>query len=93
MPSVEARLMVNGMVSGYHRYEASRDQMPQQPIADETAGIDMLYSSGTTGQLKGVKLPLPDINVRDEPANLVLLLQGLYGFDNETIYLSPAPHL
>ena len=91
IPSVEARLMVNGTVSGYHSYEASRDQMPQQPIADEAAGIDMLYSSGTTGQPKGVKIPLPDINVGDESANLVLLSKGLYGFDNETIYLSPAP--
>ena len=90
-PIVEARLMVNGTVSGYHSYEASRDQMPQQPIADEAAGIDMLYSSGTTGQPKGVKIPLPDINVGDESANLVLLSKVLYGFDNKTIYLSPAP--
>ena len=80
MPVVEYRLMVNGTVNGYESYEALRDQMPQQPIADEAAGIDMLYSSGTTGNPKGVKIPLPDMNVVDESSNLVLLSKGLYGF-------------
>ena len=91
MPNVESRLMVNGTVNGYDSYESLRDQMLQHPIADEAAGIDMLYSSGTTGKPKGVKIPLPDINVGDESSNLVLLSKGLYGFGNETIYLSPAP--
>ncbi|MBT4210273.1 MAG: AMP-binding protein [Porticoccaceae bacterium] len=91
MSAVQSRLMVNGTVSGYDSYEALRDQMSQYPIVDEAAGTDMLYSSGTTGQPKGVKIPLPDTNVGDESANLVLLSKGLYCFGSETVYLSPAP--
>ncbi len=35
--------------------------MPATPIADESQGLDMLYSSGTTGRPpKGVKWALPD---------------------------------
>jgi long-chain acyl-CoA synthetase len=34
--------------------------LPTTPIADERAGTDMLYSSGTTGQPKGVRFPLPE---------------------------------
>ena len=30
--------------------------MPTTPIADERAGVDMLYSSGTTGRPKGVEI-------------------------------------
>ena len=33
---------------------------PTDPIADESAGTAMLYSSGTTGRPKGILRPLPD---------------------------------
>src|SRR3974390_196419 len=41
-------------------FEAARAKMPATPIVDETAGVDMLYSSGTTGRPKGIKLELQD---------------------------------
>ena len=41
-------------------FEATIARFPDTPIADESAGSDMLYSSGTTGRPKGVKPPLPD---------------------------------
>ncbi|MDG1473307.1 MAG: AMP-binding protein, partial [Porticoccaceae bacterium] len=91
MPKIEHRLMVNGTFDGYQSYEAMRDSMPKNPIADEAAGVDMLYSSGTTGQPKGVKIPLPDLAVGEESSALVMLARGLYGFSKDIIYLSPAP--
>ena len=66
MPAVEHKLMVDGTVPNYQSYEIFRDRMVKQPVDDEACGVDMLYSSGTTGQPKGVKISLPDIAVGEE---------------------------
>ena len=50
----------------------------------------MLYSSGTTGQPKGVKTPLPDAALGETPG-LVPLVTMLFGFNGDSVYLSPAP--
>ena len=64
---------------------------PAQPLAKEPMGSFMLYSSGTTGRPKGIKRPLPDAEVGDENIGTGLLQQALWGFDENTVYLSPAP--
>lgn len=65
--------------------------MPATPIADERAGVDMLYSSGTTGKPKGVKIPLPEDPAFDATNVLVQLAQAAYGIKEDAVYLSPAP--
>ncbi|WP_164116108.1 acyl-CoA synthetase [Sphingorhabdus sp. Alg239-R122] len=65
--------------------------MPDGPIADERAGTDMLYSSGTTGRPKGVRLPLPENGDIAATNALIMLAQGVFGFNADSIYLSPAP--
>ncbi|WP_073976641.1 AMP-binding protein, partial [Erythrobacter donghaensis] len=65
--------------------------MPDTPIADQRAGSDMLYSSGTTGRPKGVRLPLPEDGDIAASNTLVMLAQGAFGFGPDSIYLSPAP--
>src|SRR5687768_10339123 len=65
--------------------------MPDTPIADERAGVDMLYSSGTTGRPKGVKLPLPEDPAIDQTNPLLGLTMMAFGITPDTIYLSPAP--
>jgi fatty-acyl-CoA synthase len=51
----------------------------------------MLYSSGTTGRPKGVRVALPEDPDIAAGNMLAMLAQGLYGFGPDTIYLSPAP--
>ena len=66
-------------------------KMPATPVADERAGVDMLYSSGTTGRPKGVKIPLPEDPAIDATNVLVQLAMMAYGINENAIYLSPAP--
>jgi acyl-CoA synthetase (AMP-forming)/AMP-acid ligase II len=89
LPGVKL-LMLGGTIPGYVSYEDAAAAMPVTPIADEVGGADMLYSSGTTGRPKGVRVPLQGLPI-DAPNALVLLCQGLFGFSADSIYLSPAP--
>ena len=77
--------------AGEHDLAAALATMPATPIADERAGCDMLYSSGTTGKPKGVRVPLPDEPAIGFSPSLVALTIGVFGFGFDTVYLSPAP--
>jgi long-chain acyl-CoA synthetase len=88
---VPERLAFGGEVPGYADYEAALAAAGDEPLAVQPHGDDLLYSSGTTGRPKGIKPPLPQIAV-DEPGYLYPAVFGkLYGFDQDTVYLSPAP--
>ncbi len=71
--------------------DAALDAMPTTPIADERAGVDMLYSSGTTGRPKGVKIPLPDDPSIAQNNSLADLARMAFGIKEDAVYLSPAP--
>ena len=90
MPKVKVALMLDGVVDGFESYEAVVGSQPTTPIANEREGVDMLYSSGTTGKPKGVKVPLPNAPA-GQPSSVQGLGQLLYGFTEDMVYLSPAP--
>ena len=90
LPTISRKFIVRGSLDGYEEFEKAYAGYPKTPIEDQSAGADMLYSSGTTGRPKGVKHPLTGAAI-DEPTSLVGLAMLLYSMDDKTIYLSPAP--
>jgi long-chain acyl-CoA synthetase len=81
---------VDGEAGDSQSFEEARGAMSESRIADEAAGQDMLYSSGTTGKPKGIKRQRPTGGI-DEPTPVTNLSRNLYGMDSETVYLCPAP--
>lgn len=71
--------------------EAAMAQMPDTPIADERAGCDMLYSSGTTGRPKGIRFPLPEDPAIGGANFLVAMATQAFGVTEGAVYLSPTP--
>ena len=90
-PNVTTRLMLDGTIDGYAPYEESVAVHDPTPLPDRLAGTDMLYSSGTTGRPKGVSVRLQSGPLETTDSNVTLLLQLLFGFTEDDVYLSPAP--
>lgn len=82
--------MLGDPAPGFESWDAAVDAAAPAPIADPSQGLDMLYSSGTTGRPKGVKWPLSATPAGGRTM-LVKLLAPLFGYGRETRYLSPAP--
>ncbi|SDE55685.1 acyl-CoA synthetase [Pseudonocardia oroxyli] len=77
--------------TAYTDYDTELAGVSAEPLPEQPRGADMLYSSGTTGRPKGIKPTLPDSAV-DEPGDTYIDIFGpMYGFDADTVYLSPAP--
>jgi acyl-CoA synthetase (AMP-forming)/AMP-acid ligase II len=58
-PGVETFYSLRGELPGLRSWEDATAAMPDTPIADQSTGRTMIYSSGTTGKPKGVRQPLP----------------------------------
>ena len=83
--------MLGADAPGYLRWEELTAAQPPVPIADECAGTDMLYSSGTTGRPKGISKVWEENPVDFINPFLELLCVGKCGLDADSVYLSPAP--
>ncbi|GAA4391914.1 acyl-CoA synthetase [Brevibacterium pityocampae] len=88
---IPQRIAVGGPLPGAEEYEAVLAAASPERPDHEPRGDDMLYSSGTTGRPKGILPTLKDQSVEDENVPLIQLFTALYGFGEDTVYLSPAP--
>ena len=80
-----------GPLAGFDPYEEVVAAATSEPLPDRVAGVDMLYSSGTTGLPKGI-LPMGERKSLDEAGSPVADLGALlFGADPDSVYLSPAP--
>ena len=92
MPAVSVRLMLDGTIDGYDAYEDAIGAHPPTPLDEQRGeGQDMLYSSGTTGQPKGVQVAVPPGALGEGPDGVTSMGRLLFGASEETVYLSPAP--
>lgn len=91
-PRLKLCLIVDGTGDdgNFLDYATEVAKFPSTPIEDESLGVSMMYSSGTTGRPKGILRPLQD-SAPDTPLPLWGFLDGLWKYRDGMRYLSPAP--
>src|SRR5262249_31655839 len=90
-PNPPLLLMMHEPAEGFRSFDKEAITQPTTSIADEVAGYDMLYSSGTTGRPKGIKRVFEGNSIDQPSPFLRLLCANMCGMNADTIYLSPAP--
>ena len=90
-PNCSIRLSVGGGHASYEDFDEAVSRFTTKPLAEQPVGAMMPYSSGTTGRPKGIVRPLPEQSIDDVGFTLGDLHSELWGFDDQTVYLSPAP--
>jgi long-chain acyl-CoA synthetase len=93
-PNVERWLVAgtDAPVEPFESLAGAADAFPGTPVPDERIGSAMLYSSGTTGQPKGIRRPLLDTAPGGDDDD-VMFQYGVrtFRYREGMVYLSPAP--
>jgi fatty-acyl-CoA synthase len=93
VPGLRASLVLDAdSEDGFISYAEVLAKTSDEPLGDEPRGVDMLYSSGTTGQPKGVKAPLSGKQVGEPGADAyTAVFSKVFGFGTDTVYYACAP--
>lgn len=83
-------LMLDGADAPFQSYESLMAAEAPIPPQGRRRGPSMLYSSGTTGRPKGVRVTLPDEPSETPPRRFAMLVTQ-YGFAQDTVLLTPGP--
>lgn len=90
-PGVSMRFTTGPEDRGFESLDvAAGSVLAPGPVVQEREGVDLLYSSGTTGRPKGIvaELSLPPLGTGPGFAGL---FHTLWGIAEDSVYLSPAP--
>src|SRR4030088_3193459 len=82
----ELLLIADDDLEGWQRYPECVNDQPSEPIADETEGDLLQYTSGTTGRPKGIRRELAHIAPAEAP-NMLMPLMTAVGITGESVYL------
>jgi len=93
VPGLRRRIALHGEIEGFQPFSEALAGAPEDaPLDDQVLGSVMLYSSGTTGQPKGVRRPLPKKPFGDPSTRLQAVgASMLFGLRENDRYLCPAP--
>ena len=86
-PDVVLKLSVGGAIDGFQPLDAAIAPLDGSDIEDPVLGLQMMYTSGTTGRPKGVYRPTPVITPQ--------AMYALRGYDHQTsvqLCAGPAYH-
>jgi long-chain acyl-CoA synthetase len=89
-PKVETVYALRGDIPGVPRWEAATAAMPAALIDDPSTGQVMIYSSGTTGRPKGVRMPLSN-DAWNAAGAYAPFHKQMYGTEPGTVFLATAP--